>query len=137
MALRNAFDELSLEDTQLAVLAELGTKLDEGGTVVVVDAAEDVALSWQPIDFATSGAHTIVTVAPGSQLRLRRFLATGGDPDADPPANPVLTLTLGGQSLRSTILIGRFDITGGDGEDLVITSSKAGQVDGCVGYVLI
>ncbi len=101
-----------------------------------IDASEDAALIWEPINFNGASAHTIVTVAPGTRLRLRRFLATGGDPDADPPANPVLTLTLGGQSLRSTILIGRFDITGSDGEDLVITASKAGQVDGCVGYVL-
>ncbi len=102
----------------------------------VIDAAEESSIIWAPINFNGAGDHTIVTVVPGTRLRIRRFLATGGDPDADPPANPVLTISLGGQSLRSTILIGRFDITGYDGEDLVITASKAGQVDGSVGYVL-
>lgn len=104
--------------------------------VTAVDAAELTGMLYEPINFATSGAHTIVAVAPGARLRLRRFLPTGGDPDAEPPSNPVLTVTLGGVNLRSTILIGRFDILGGDGEDLVVTSSKAGQVDGTVGYVI-
>ena len=100
-----------------------------------VDAAEEQALLWQTITFSTSGDHTIVVVAPGTRLRLRRFLPTTCSvPDV--LGDPVLTLTLGGRSLRSQALIGRFDILGDDGEDLVITSSKNGQVDGTVGYRL-
>lgn len=102
----------------------------------VTDANEDGTLSYATISFNGVGAHTVVVVPGGTRLRLRRFLLTSGDPDADPPANPVLSFTLGGQSLRSTALIGRFDILGDDGEDFVITASKAGQVDGTVGYTL-
>ena len=102
----------------------------------VVDANELRDLLYQTIDFNGAGANTIVSVSAGTRLRLRRFLLTSGDPDADPPANPVLTVTLGGQTLRTTALIGRFDILGTDGEDLVITASKSGQVDGTVGYTL-
>lgn len=101
----------------------------------IIDAAEDTAIVWQTINFSTSGAHTIVTVAVGTRLRLRRFLPTACSvPDV--LGDPVLEVTLGGQTLRSQALIGRFDILGTDGEDLVITSSKAGQVDGTVGYIL-
>ncbi len=168
MALKNAFENLSTEAKQDAIimaLASVGldattlaalettsvanfpasqvvtsTDLDIRNLgltdkVTNVDAAEDTNLLWEPIDFNTAGAHTIMVVAPAQRLRLRRFLLTGASvPSAE--GDPILSLTLGGKSLRATLLIGRFDILGDAGEDLIITSSKSGQIDGTVGYTL-
>lgn len=136
---------LGLESTLQSLLTELGQKLEPGGAVAqgdpgaeawpTRDAAEQTGLTWETISFDGSGAHTIVTVAPGQRLRLRRFLVTTASvPDA--AGDPVLEVTLGGQTLRSLVLSGRFDILGDDGEDLVISASKAGQIDGSVAYSL-
>lgn len=114
MVLQNAFANLAVQSDQ--------------------DPSVDASLLWATINFATSGAHTIVTPGAGQKIRLRKFLPTLGDPDGS--SNPVLTLTLGGKSLRSTVLIGHFNILGVADDPLVITSSKAGQVDGTVGYTL-
>lgn len=103
--------------------------------VRAVDAAETTGLLWQTINFSSAGANTIVTVAPTDRLRLRRFMLTACSvPDV--LGDPVLTLTLGGITLRSQVMVGRFDILGDAGEDLVITSSKSGQIDGTVAYLL-
>lgn len=101
----------------------------------VRDAAEQFGLTWAEITFSSSGAHTIVSVPAGTRLRLRRFMLTTCSVP-DPLGDPVLTLTLGGETLRSQVLVGRFDLLGDDGEDLVITSSKSGQIDGSVAYSL-
>lgn len=135
-------DESGLTDTQLraAAVAVSATDLDIRNLALTdrvtnVDAAEDATLIWQTISFNTAGAQTIVVVGAAQRLRLRRFLLTGASvPDA--AGDPVLTLTLGGKSLRATLLIGRFDILGDADQDLVITSSKSGQIDGTVGYTL-
>lgn len=104
-------------------------------TVRSIDIAETSGLLWQTINFSSAGANTIVTVGPTERLRLRRFMLTACSvPDV--LGDPVLTLTLGGITLRSQVMVGRFDILGDAGEDLVITSSKAGQIDGTVAYTL-
>lgn len=119
---------LSQESTQIEVRDLLL------GALLVVDASEVTDVIYQEINFNGAGSHTIIVAAPTERIRIRRFLLTGGDPDAEPPANPVLSFSLGGQSIRTTALIGRFDILGDAGEDLVITASKVGQVDGTVAY---
>lgn len=103
--------------------------------VRAVDAAETTGLLWQTINFSAAGANTIVTVGPTERLRLRRFMLTACSvPDV--LGDPVLIITLGGVTLRSQVLVGRFDILGDAGEDLVITSTKTGQIDGSVAYTL-
>lgn len=106
-------------------------------TVRSIDIAETTGSLYAVINFATVGAHTIVAVPPGSRFRLRRFFLTACSVP-DPLGDPVLEFTLGGTTIRSQVLVGRFpeDILGADGEDLVITSSKAGQIDGTVAYTL-
>lgn len=97
------------------------------------DAAEYRGLLVATINFATTGAHPIVTINPGERFVLRRFLFTAASvPNV--AGDPVLTFTLGGIGYRSRIFSGRFDVIGDDGEDFVLTSSKDGQVDGTVFY---
>lgn len=100
------------------------------GTVRTADAAELAGLTATPFTVTAGGATTLLTPTAGKRLRLRRVLPTLADPDGT--SNPLLTLTLGSWSIRSYVLSGRFDVTGGVDQPLTLTLSKAGDVSGTV-----
>ncbi len=105
--------------------------------VQAVDAAELSALTRTPFTVTASGLSIVVAVAAGFRLRLRRISPTFADPDADPPANPLLTMHLGAvEVMRGYSLTGRFDVLGANGDDLTITLSKSGNVSGTVFYTV-
>lgn len=124
MVLRNAFEDLSVESTQLDVLAALE------GTLTNRDAA---AL---PVSTSVTGIATdtvLVAVAPGSRLRLRKF-HLHADPALAAETYPVVTLKIG----ALTVFIDKFEpglpyaegipIEGADGADLTLSVSAVATI---------